>query len=262
MGYRRIHRISLVCICAAALLLASCTSASLEQKIRQSESLRNLGEAYLIENKPTLALVELIKAEQLYDKDPLIQNDLGLAYMAKDEFALAEIHFKKALALKPDWSNALNNLATAYLKQKKWDIAIGHLRRLSKELLYTTPHYAFLNLGWAYYNKADYGQAEKYYKMALGHYEDGFSKDGTYLKTLVGLGRTAMKTGKTRLAVSYLEKAVAFAPDIADVWLIQARAYALAGDTAKARKAYRKVMDLQPASRLAEDARKGMAQLR
>ena len=262
MGYRRTHIFGYVFLCAAALVLASCTSASLEQRKRQSESLRDLGEAYLVEGKTTMALMELIKAEKLYDRDPLLQNDLGLTYMEKDRLDLAIAHFKKAVELKQDWPNALNNLSTAYLKTKQWDLAIAHLERLSHDLLYATPHYAYLNLGWAYYNKADFDKAEKYYRDALRHYEDGFPKDGTYLKALVGLGRTFMKTGNIQLSVKHLERAVRFAPDLAEIHMILAQAYTLAGDNAKARMAYKRVLALAPETQLAEKARMAMGRLK
>ncbi|MBI9083929.1 MAG: tetratricopeptide repeat protein [Desulfobacterales bacterium] len=262
MRYRRMHRIGLVFLCAAAFVLASCTTVSLEQRKRQSESLRDLGEAYLVEGKTTMALMELIKAEKLYDKDPLLQNDLGLTYMDKDRLDLAITHFKKAVELKQDWPNALNNLSTAYLKIGQWDLAIAHLERLSQDLLYATPHYAFLNLGWAYYNKADYGKAEKYYRDTLQHYEDGFPKDGTYLKALVGLGRTFMETGKIQLSVTYLERAIRFAPNLAEIHMILAQAHTRAGDNAKARLSYKMVLALVPETQLAEKARLAMEKLK
>lgn len=262
MNHRTQHPNRLLHLFLAVLLVASCTSASMEQRIKQSESLRNLGEAYLIENKTTMALKELLNAEKLYDKDPYLQNDLGLTYMAKDRMDLAVTHFKKAVELAPDWPNALNNLATAYLKQERWDLAIALLKRLSEDLLYATPQFAFLNLGWAYYNKADYSKAEKYYRDALQHYEDGFPKDGTYLKALVGLGRTFMKTGKMQLAMTHLERAVRFAPNLAEVQMILARAYVLAGDNASARIAYQRVVALEPETQLAEEARNAAKRLK
>lgn len=252
----------LIHLILTVLMVTSCTSASMEQQIKQSESLRNLGEAYMIEGKATMALKELLRANAIYGDDPYLQNDLGLTYMAKDKLDLAVTHFKKAVALKPDWPNARNNLATAYLRQEKWDTAITYLKELSEDLLFTTPHYAHLNLGWAYFNKGDYPQATQYYRKALSHYEDGFKKDGTYLKALVGLARTHLATGKTREAVATLERAAQFGPDVAGVHFYLGNAYAQAGDRTEARRAFLRVMALEPDTQLAEEARMASQRLK
>lgn len=245
----------LLFLIAVSLLLNGCNSVGLEKRMKQSESLRNLGEAYMIEGKSTMALKELLRAEQLYADDPYLQNDLGLTFMAKDKLERAVTHFKKAVDLKPDWPNARNNLATAHLRQKKWDTAIGYLKELSEDLLYTTPHYAHLNLGWAYFNKGDFTKAALHYTEALDHYEDGFKKDGTYLKALVGLGRTCLRTENVSKAVRMLEKAAEFAPDVAAVQLELGKAYAAAGNRNQARRALMRATELAPDNDTAEAAR-------
>lgn len=235
--------------------MAGCNSAGLEKRMKQSESLRNLGEAYMIEGKSTMALKELLRAEQLYADDPYLQNDLGLTFMAKDKLERAVTHFKKAVDLKPDWPNARNNLATAYMRLQQWDTAVTYLKELSEDLLYTTPHFAHLNLGWAYFNKGDFAKAALYYEEALDHYEDGFKKDGTYLKALVGLGRTYMRTGKISKAIAVMERAAAFGPDVAAVHLELGKAYAMAGNRDQARQALKRVSELAPDNETAEEAR-------
>jgi type IV pilus assembly protein PilF len=249
-----------VLLLTASFIVSACT-ADLARRKKQSESFRNLGEAYMIEGRLTLALKELLRAQEVYAEDPYLQNDLGLAYMGRDKLDLAIVHFNKAVALKPEWPNARNNLATAYMRQERWDTAIGYLSELSEDLLYTTPHYAHLNLGWAYFNKADYGRARTFYRQALKHYEDGFKKDGTYLKALAGLGRTHLATGRVEVAIRFLERAMQFAPDVAGVHLHLGRAYAKAGKAALARSAFQKVMALAPESEMADEARTAEARL-
>ena len=244
------------------LLLNGCNSVGLEKRMKQSESLRNLGEAYMIEGKSTMALKELLRAEQLYADDPYLQNDLGLTFMDKDKLERAVTHFKKAADLKPDWPNARNNLATAYLRLQQWDTAIGYLKELSEDLLYTTPHFAHLNLAWAYFNKGDFSKAALHYEETLAHYEDGFKKDGTYLKALVGLGRTDLRTGKIPKAVAVLERAAAFGPDVAAVHLELGKAYAVAGSRDQARQALMRAAELAPDNETGEGARAVLKRLK
>jgi len=120
-------------------LWTGCT-ANLENRKRQSEAKRNLGEALRKERKYTDALRELLNAEKLYAKDPFLQNELGIAYMAKKRPNLAVPHFKRALALKPDYAPAKNNLGTAYLELENWDAAISCFKEVAENLIYATPH--------------------------------------------------------------------------------------------------------------------------
>jgi len=135
--------------------IASC-AANVEVRKKQEEASRNLGEAYMQQRDFSSALREFLKAEKIYSKDPLLQNDFGLAYMAKGRLDLAVKHFKKAVKLKPDYAPARNNLGTAYLAKKEWDVAIACFKEIVDDVLYATPHYPLTNLGWAYYNKQEY----------------------------------------------------------------------------------------------------------
>ena len=146
-----------------AILVVSCaTPASLEDKRKQEEASRLLGEAYLAQQNYTAALREFLKAEQIYSKDPYLYNDLGLTYMAKNQLNLSIESFQTAIKLKPDYSPAKNNLGTAYLAKKDWEQAIACFSELTEDLLYATPHYPLSNLGLAYFNKRDYKLAETY----------------------------------------------------------------------------------------------------
>ena len=185
--------------------LVSC-AANLEVRKNQEEASRNLGEAYMGQGDYTAALREFLKAEKLYSKDPYLQNDLGLVYMAKAKPDIAIDHFKKALEIKPDYTPAKNNLGTAYLAKRKWDDAISCFKEITGDLLYATPHYPLSNLGWAYYNKKEYGLAEKYYKDAL-------KIEPEFAIALSGLGKTYIAMGRISEAVATLEKVIELAPD-------------------------------------------------
>ncbi len=216
-------------------LLTACTT-NMAMNKRKAEDKRNIAGAYIGQKNYTEALRELLEAEKLYPDDPYLQHDLGFVYMEKEKPDLAIQHLKRALALKPDYSAAKNTLGVAYMKNEQWDDAITCFNELSENLLYTTPQNPLFNLGWAYYQKKDFAESEKYYKKALGLYEDGLNKDAIYIKALHGLGLTYIATGRSREAVAMLEKAVQFAPRIAELFFDLGRAYQMAQEYPKAAK--------------------------
>ena len=239
----------------------ACTETQQKQK-KQAVAYRELAEAYMVERQYTLALKELLKAEKLEPEDALIHNDLGLVYMMKDRLDLSAKHFKRAIAIKPDYPEAANNLATALIKQEKWDEAISYLKPLADNMVYATPQYALLNLGWAYFHKEDYVQAEKYYKLCIKHYDDGFPKDISYIYALGGLGRTYIATNQIAEALSFLGKAAKWAPTVPETYFYMGRAYEKAGQPKDAKMAYLKVIDVAPDSDIANRAARAALKLK
>jgi type IV pilus assembly protein PilF len=232
--------------------LLSCATTNLEQLKKQEEASRNLGEEYLRQGNYTLALGEFLKAEEFYEKDPFLHNDLGLAYMLKGRLDLAIDHFQRAIELKPDYAPAKNNLGTAYMAQKDWDAAIASFKEVAGNLLYATPHYPMLNLGWSYYNKGDFNAAEAWYKDTLKYYRDGFRKDSVYFRATRGLGRTYLAQNKPDKAAEHLEKAVRENPRSAELFFELAGVYKVQRAYPKALMTFKKVLDLNPDKSLAE----------
>ncbi len=228
--------------------LFACAGAQAKRK-KQAQVTRTLGEAYLQQGNVTEALRELLKAEKLNPNDHLLHNDLGLAYMAKQRLEKAEFHFKKAIDLRSEYAPAKNNLGTVYLAKKDWDAAIAQFQTVAGDILYATPHYPLTNMGIAYYNKKDFGNAERYYQDALDLQPD-------FGLALRGLGKTYIALNKLPEAVATLEKAVKTAPQSADLQMDLASAYHMQGQTKKALFAYRKVTSLAPDSLLAETAQR------
>jgi len=245
----------LVILSLGFLVFSMGCGADMATRKKQSEDLRNLGEAYLYKGNATYALKELLKAQEAFADDPILQNDLGLAYRAKDRLDLAIDHFKRAVELDPAYAPARNNLGEAYLLKEDWDAAIAALDKLQDNLLYTTPHFTHINLGRAYFGKGEYIKAQEYYQLAVKHYEDGFAKDFNYLKALRGLGQTYLAQGKLLEAEKVIEQAIAAAPNLAPLHFEMARIYVQARKFHKAQNSYQRVIDLDPDSSLAREAK-------
>lgn len=234
--------------------LAGC--APNENLRKQGESSRNLGEAYMSQGNYTLALKELMAAEQLIPDDPYLQNDLGLAYMGKDRLDLAIQHFKKALILKPNYAPAINNLGTAYLAQQNWDAAIVCFKSITGDLLYATPHYPLSNLGQAYYNQKQYDLAANYYQQAL-------KLEPKFAKAILGLGRTYLAQGKLIEAIALLEEGVKQWPKSPELYSELGAAYTAFKNYPAAAAAYARVIELsQTSTPLAREAQKSINDLR
>ena len=245
----------LSCIISIVLVFAlfSC-AANLEKRKHQSKVTRSLGEAYMRQGNYTEALKEFLKAEEIYPDDHLLQNDLGLVYMAKKSFDNAKVHFKKAIELKPDYAAAKNNLGTVYLATEDWDAAIVSFREVLGDLLYATPHFAYSNLGLAYFHKGDYRQAEINYLKAL-------DIEPNFVLALRGLGKTYLAMNQPSAAISEFEKAIQQAPNFAELYMDLGDAYQQSNAYKKALFSYRKVVELAPNTPLSESATKQAAAL-
>jgi len=235
-----------VCILLTGLIIA-CTTQNVAEQKAQAEATRNLGEAYLRQNKYRIALKHLKKAEALYPSDHILQDDLGLAYLYLKDPDQAILHFKKALELKDDYTPARNNLGNAYAEKKEWDKAIEQYKIVTSDLLYGTPHFPLSNLGVVYYELQEYGLSVQYYLKALDIKPD-------FVQALYGLAKTYMAMDRVPDAISKLEKAVDISPAAAVLYFELAKAYALNREYTRAVSAYHKVVELNPNSTLADRA--------
>ena len=242
MSHRRITIVGLICF---VFLICAC-AANQEKKQRMAKGYREVGLAYLADGESTLALKELIKAAEINPDDYMTQYGLGIAYMSKDAVDQAIKHFEKSAELKPDYAPATNSLGAAYLKKGQWDDAIRVFNHLTNNLLYSTPHFPLYNIGRAYYFKKDFKASEAYYNKALKYYNDGFTRDFTYIRILRGLAQTNRAMEQLDKAEEYLLRAIKYAPKLAPLYLDLARINVQQGRYRKALNNYQKVINLNP----------------
>jgi len=239
------------------LLLLSLTACAetKELKKKKAEAARKVGEAYLLQENYRAALKELLKAEKLYPKDYILQNDLGIVYRKKGKVDLAIKHFKKAVKLNSNYAPAFNNLGTAYYDKGDWDAAIDYFKKVSEDLLYATPYLAYYNLGMAYYMKKEYLRAEEYFLKAL-------DVEPRFVEPLVELGRTYMALGRNSEANAALQSAIEQRPEHARAYFYLAEVQRMSGNYRKALEAYDKVVELVPNSPLAKEVQKKKKSIR
>ena len=243
------------------LLVTGCATDMTRERER-SAALRNIGQAYLMQRDFTAALSKLLEAEAVYADDPILQNYLGLAYRAKARFAEAADHFGQALALDPAYAPARNNLGETYLAMSRWDDAIAVFEPLSEALLYATPHFVDLNLGWAYFNRNDIPSALMHYQKAADYYRQGIiPKDVNYLKAQRGVTRCLTAQGRLEAARQIIRDTIALAPDFAPLFLDLGRIEFERKDFSASAEAYRQVIALAPDSLEAREAQIALQQM-
>ncbi len=247
-------RIVISLICCGLMVMAFACKSTAERAVKEAEAHRKLGEAFLIEANYVAALRELTAAQKLDPDNPVVYNDMGLVYMNRDKLREALTFFRKALSLKADYSDALLNMAVTHLKLEQWGAAIEQLQRLESDMLYAAPQNVYVNLGYAHYMVGNYTEAYRNYDSAVQHYEDGFNKDMTYIKALLGKAKVALKTGDALAALRLLDTAILNAPQLPELHFSRGAALELLGKPEDARNAYIRVIELAPEGELSEQA--------
>jgi tetratricopeptide (TPR) repeat protein len=128
------------------------------------------------QNTPA-AFEHLFKARDLDPRNPEPHQLLGNLYMMRGDFAKAESELLEAKALAekneaygaPFVAEVENSLGVVLVHQKRYDEAIALLRETASNLLNRTPHLAWGNLGWAYYEKGQYTDAVNALTQSVRH---------------------------------------------------------------------------------------------
>lgn len=235
------------------IFLAACTSA-VKKEENAGIHLR-LGESLLQEGRPTQALAELIKANDLDPGNPVIRNTLGVAYLEKGMVRPAIRQFEKALELDPNYAEAYNNLGAALLQDGRIQEAIASLHKALENPTYTTPHFAYFNLGRAYF-------ALKEYEKARGAYGEAVKLSPSYSLAYHGLGLAWKASGNLQEAAEALKKALEHAPKFAQAHFDLGEVLLALNQISLARLAFQEVLHLVPEGDLAKRARDRLLELK
>lgn len=245
VGINRFHRIFLL-----SLIILGCIScgANLEQRKQDASIHYRLGVIYLNERNYVEALKELTQSIDIYPGDPASHNALGLAYFARgmNNDAIKEI--KKSISLDPKFSEAHVNLSAVYIVERRWDDVISESKAALGNIFYKTPETAYVNMGWASYNKGDYMDALESFKKAV-------EMNPEYPVAYYDAGLTYEKMNNMQDAVGAYQMAIKKAPDYVDAYYSLGLALIKQRENAGAMKAFEKVMELAPDSDRANSAK-------
>ena len=205
-----------------------------------AEAHYKLGISYLGTGDPTMALRELMQAEDIEEDNAELQAALGEAYLAKQVYDEAEIHFKLALELDEGNPQYQNNLAALYIKMERYDDAIEYFQMAASNYMFPRPEMSWTGLGYAQFKKENYpaalkafekaiaanwrfaaayvGRGEVYYALgefdkAIIEYEQALDLAPTSPTVHYNLALTNLKKRNKDLAISHFESVINLAPD-------------------------------------------------
>lgn len=233
--------------------LTACAS-SMDRKEDAMSSMR-VGQSMLQEGRPTQALAELIKANDLDPNNPEIRNVLGIAYMEKGMFSQAINQFEKALFLNPNYVEVHNNMGTALLRDGRVKEAIKEFNAALENPMYPTPHFVQYNLGQAYF-------ALKEFDKAREHYLEAIKLSPDYSLAYHGLGLAWKATNHMEEAAEALKKAIEYAPKFAQAHYDLGEVLVELKQASLARLAFQEVINLAPESDLRRKAQLRLKELK
>ncbi|RMG61392.1 MAG: hypothetical protein D6715_13700, partial [Calditrichaeota bacterium] len=138
-GHLKTHLLSVCTVCGVALMAAvlligqlSCSKKHTlgPEKLQQAMAHRNLGLAYLEEDRYQEAVQEFKALAELVPWEPMAYANLGLAYLRQDDYASAEKWLKKVARMAPESPEVQLLLAQLYQITGKGEKALSILNRL------------------------------------------------------------------------------------------------------------------------------------
>lgn len=232
-------------VAAGALVALTACSAANSRPPDENPILADLvdyrtGLSLLREGRVDEAIVVLRRASVSNPRDPNVPNALGLALLYKREYAPAVKAFTLALKLDPEFVQAYNNRGVCYLDGGKWDEAAADFTAVLQGMNSGEKANAHFNLGMLAARRSRWEDAEREYSLVL-------SADPRYTKAARERGIVRMQrsdfrgaledllswlkdepndatanyhaalclltTGRRDVAVKYMERVVAAAPD-------------------------------------------------
>lgn len=181
-------------------LLGACASKKEGMKSKQGELYFGAGTQNLLDQEYTLALQNLIKANDLEPNNSEIMNNLGMAYYFKGEVDLAVKYLEQAIILKDKNTDAKVNLASIYFNQGKADEAEALYKKVLKDLTYEKQARTYYNLGIVEIDRKNTDAAEKYFKRSL-------VEDDNYCPAYFQLGLMQFKRRQFNTALKNFKEA-------------------------------------------------------
>jgi type IV pilus assembly protein PilF len=237
-----------------ASFVVACASSSKADRDRAALHLQ-IGTGYLSSGQYPMAMQELLKAEQLDPKNPMILNNLGLAYFVRGKNKLAEEKFREAIGLDRRFSDAKNNLGRVLLDTNRASEAIKVLREVEGDLTYQFQEKTFSNLGMAYFNLGNFKKADDYLSRSLEIRRQSCTTADFY-------GRTLLEMKHLVQAAQVLDQAIEYCRQerFEEPLYFSAMSYFSLGEKEKTRARLEELLKDYPKSKYVAKA-KGMLEL-
>ena len=193
---------------------------------------------------------DLNQAVRLEPANALAQYYLGMIYSDRSAYDKAVTHLQQALEGQPGWISALNMLANAYENLKAYQNS-DSVYQLAIEI---EPRNALILNNYAYTLSLRSERLEEALKMAMKALELE-PENGAYLDTV---GWIYYKMGRTRDALTYIEKAATARPESVEVYDHLGDVYTALDMPDKAREAWNHALKLDEKS---QEIRKKLGRL-
>lgn len=232
---------------ALAAGLAAC-GPSLEERKKSADIHYRMGVVHLNQGQLTESLKELTEAVETYPKEPSYFNALGLTYFARKMNTEAVEAFSRAIELDPKYSEARVNLSAVYLVEGDWDGVIHQSTEALKNVFYSTPEFAWYNMGRARYSKGDFTGAADSFAEAV-------EVAPAYTAAWYHLGLALERTGDLKKSLDAYQKALELEPGNPEYIYSTGVVYVKLKDNRRALDAFRRVLELEGDGELADSAR-------
>lgn len=155
------------CLAFGAMAMG-CVGGPDEETIHRSEAEFNLAVGLIEEHNFGAAFQHLDVAIQLDRDNAEAHLLLGNLYLFREDYAHAEAELTESIAANTRLATsarpalvgeAQNSLGVVYIQSDRLPQAVVALRAATGDLMYRTPHLAWGNLGWAYYEQHEYAEA-------------------------------------------------------------------------------------------------------
>lgn len=210
------------------VLLAALAGSSAGQAVPEAEAQFNVGLAHLREGRAELALQAFKEAIRRDPKNPYFHKGLGQAYASQNRFKEALAEFRKALELNPYYVDVRNDLGAALVLMGKREEGKKEFLMAFNDPTNPTPEVSSRNLGEAYFEERNFGQALNWFQTSL-------QRNKKYPDAHVGVADCLVALGRVEEAIAQLELAAKEVPDEPSVMLALGEIYYRVGRFTEAR---------------------------
>jgi tetratricopeptide (TPR) repeat protein len=225
---------------APTLLACALGASSFAQSFNsEAEARFNVGLSHIREGRYDLAIETIKQAIKSDPKNAFFYKGLGTAYAAKQKWGDAISSYQKALELNPYYVDVRNDLGAAYILSGKRDEGKKELIHLFSEPTNPTPEITARNLGQAYLEEKNFGEALNWFRTAT-------QRQKQYAEAYVGSADALLGMGRLEDAIQALEVGLKEIPDDPLVNLAVGQVYFQAGRFSEARAKLESAVRLDP----------------